>query len=100
MPVPARIEDQNLHAAFCACCKYICVAEKSGLTMEDVEAIEEQMKFLTNNFASAETLYCLENQIVNTLGFLEEHRPQGWEDDHYTLNDFLITVSEVVSCTS
>lgn len=100
MPVPARIEEQELHTAFCACCQHIYVAEKSGLTMEDVDAIEEQIKFLVNNFASSQTLYSLENQIANTIGVLEEHQPQGWEEDYYILAQFLQTICEAASCSA
>tara|TARA_B100000745_G_scaffold292347_1_gene233118 strand:+ start:9759 stop:10061 length:303 start_codon:yes stop_codon:yes gene_type:complete len=98
-PVPARIEDHELHPMFCSCCQYICVAERSGLTAEDVEVIEEQIKVLINGFAPPQILFALQNQIANTLGFLEEHQPQGWEEDYYLLNDLLILVSEAASCT-
>lgn len=99
MSVPARTEEHELHAAFCACCEHICVAEKSGLTSEDVELLEERIKFLINGFASAQTLYSLENQIANTLGFLESDEPQGWEEDYVILEHLLITVCEAASAT-
>lgn len=94
MPVPAKVGDSELHAAFCACCQHVCVAEKSGLTMEDVYSIEELIKFIINGVDHPQRLHELTNQIANTLGFLETEQPQGWEEDYGVLNDFLIVISE------
>ncbi len=68
--------------------------------MEDVKNIEDYIKFLTDYFASPQTLYALQNQIANTIGLLEQEQPSGWEEDYCILSEFLVTLSEVIHCTS
>jgi len=97
-PVPVRIEGYALHTVLCVCCRHVRMAEKSGLTKEDVGAIKEQIILLINNFASSQVLSALKVQIKNTLGVLEKDQPNGWEEDCCFLYCFLDIVSEAAYC--